>query len=349
MSYYTYDTHGSVVSMNGQGYAYDAFGNILENGVTGYNPFRYNGEYCDDETGMIYLRARYYDPSLGRFITEDPAKDGLNWYVFCSNNPVRLVDSTGTVAEMNEKDFKRVETYTQNMFGKEASLVYEVSDGIYSVTDVKYDGKVNSETGSALLKLIFQDEIIHKIEFKEGDRNSISSGKYGEKEQSVLIFSHRKGEKLDDAELMSTLIHELTHSYTRVNGFNKAVMDACRAYIDENGVYHFPNRQEIERAYAEAAAITVERIFRAEMGFRDRDELEGRITIREHQAQDAIYVKNSTGEIKPIDDTGYGYGYWPWIVNKNPESCHYKTFQFVAIPNYMGIGIANGIREQAGM
>ena len=187
------------------------------------------------------------------------------------------------------------------------------------------------------------------VELQVENNKTPFTTKYGEKEQSVLIFSHRKGEKLDDAELMSTLIHELTHSYTRVNGFNKAVMDACRAYIDENGVYHFPNRQEIERAYAEAAAITVERIFRAEMGFRDRDELEGRITIREHQAQDAIYVKNSTGEIKPIDDTGYGYGYWPWIVNKNPESCHYKTFQFVAIPNYMGIGIANGIREQAGM
>ena len=90
MSYYTYDAHGSVVAMNGQGYAYDAFGNILENGVTGYNPFRYNGEYCDEETGMIYLRARYYDSSIGRFITEDPAKDGLNWYAFCGNNPVYL-------------------------------------------------------------------------------------------------------------------------------------------------------------------------------------------------------------------------------------------------------------------
>ena len=88
VSYYTYDAHGSVVAMNGQGYAYDAFGNILENGVTGYNPFRYNGEYCDEETGMIYLRARYYNSSIGRFITEDPAKDGLNWYAFCGNNPV---------------------------------------------------------------------------------------------------------------------------------------------------------------------------------------------------------------------------------------------------------------------
>ena len=89
MNYYAYDAHGSVVSMNGQRYAYDAFGNILENGVTVSNPFRYNGEYYDEETGMIYLRARYYDSSIGRFITEDPAKDGLNWYVYGSKSVVR--------------------------------------------------------------------------------------------------------------------------------------------------------------------------------------------------------------------------------------------------------------------
>ena len=48
----------------------------------------YNGEYHDAETGFIYLRARYYDPETGRFICEDPIKDGLNWYAYCGNNPV---------------------------------------------------------------------------------------------------------------------------------------------------------------------------------------------------------------------------------------------------------------------
>ena len=44
------------------------------------NPYRYCGEYTDLETGYVYLRARYYDPNLGRFISEDSAKDGYNWY-----------------------------------------------------------------------------------------------------------------------------------------------------------------------------------------------------------------------------------------------------------------------------
>ena len=52
-------------------------------------PFGYRGEYTDAETGYVYLRARYYDPEMGRFISEDPVRDGMNWYVYCYNNPVK--------------------------------------------------------------------------------------------------------------------------------------------------------------------------------------------------------------------------------------------------------------------
>ena len=57
--------------------------------------FRYCGEYYDKEIDSIYLRARYYNPALGRFTTEDPAKDGLNWYAYCGNNPIMFKDHTG--------------------------------------------------------------------------------------------------------------------------------------------------------------------------------------------------------------------------------------------------------------
>ena len=43
----------------------------------------------------MYLRNRYYDTATGRFITEDPVKDGLNWYSYCSGNPILLVDPLG--------------------------------------------------------------------------------------------------------------------------------------------------------------------------------------------------------------------------------------------------------------
>lgn len=77
-------------------YYYSPYGEIWQ-GENEYdtNPFRYSGEYYDKETGSIYLRARYYSPSVGRFLTIDPVKDGTNWYVYCSNNPIAFVDPWG--------------------------------------------------------------------------------------------------------------------------------------------------------------------------------------------------------------------------------------------------------------
>ncbi len=68
------------------------------------NPFRYCGEYFDVESGAYYLRARYYDPSVGRFTQEDPAKHGYNWYAYCNNNPIRFVDPTGFVPVCADED-----------------------------------------------------------------------------------------------------------------------------------------------------------------------------------------------------------------------------------------------------
>ena len=66
------------------------------------NPFRYRGYYYDTETGLYYLQTRYYDPVVCRFISRDSIEyadpetiNGLNLYVYCSNNPVMNVDPTG--------------------------------------------------------------------------------------------------------------------------------------------------------------------------------------------------------------------------------------------------------------
>jgi len=100
--YYLYNGQGDVsLLVDGSGntaanYEFDAYGNqIQENEV--YNPFGYRGEYTDSESGLIYLRARMYDAKNGRFINEDFVKYGLNWYVYCLNNPILYVDETGSV------------------------------------------------------------------------------------------------------------------------------------------------------------------------------------------------------------------------------------------------------------
>ena len=76
-------------------YTYTAYGEIKYNSTDNTNPFTYCGEYTDVETGLVYLRNRYYDPELGRFLTQDPIKDGLNWYAYCNGDPVNRIDMLG--------------------------------------------------------------------------------------------------------------------------------------------------------------------------------------------------------------------------------------------------------------
>ena len=67
-----------------------ATGTVAQYGFTGREP---------DATGLIYYRARYYDPTLGRFISRDPAgmPDGINRYAYVENDPVNLIDPSGLV------------------------------------------------------------------------------------------------------------------------------------------------------------------------------------------------------------------------------------------------------------
>jgi len=88
-------------------YSYTAFGEctILEdvNGIATANPFRYRGYYYDSTTNFYYLKSRYYDPVVCRFITFDDLQyldpehiGGLNLYAYCNNNPIMYVDPDGT-------------------------------------------------------------------------------------------------------------------------------------------------------------------------------------------------------------------------------------------------------------
>ena len=96
--YYMYDAHGDVITITDGNHnmlnssEYTAYGENLKNIGT---EFGYNGQYYDEESGLYYLRNRYYNPELGRFMTEDPAKDGLNWYIYCNNDPVNMADQWG--------------------------------------------------------------------------------------------------------------------------------------------------------------------------------------------------------------------------------------------------------------
>ncbi|MBI3999878.1 MAG: RHS repeat protein, partial [Candidatus Omnitrophica bacterium] len=115
ISYYLQDGLGSTVGLADstgsvtETYSYDAFGNLLG---TVPNSFLFTGEQLDSETGLIYLRARYYDPTLGRFISKDPVlgnqnqTQSFNPYPYVQNNPVNLRDPSGRFYYFNPDPYR---------------------------------------------------------------------------------------------------------------------------------------------------------------------------------------------------------------------------------------------------
>ena len=106
-TYYVTDMHGNVVQLLDEAgnvtktYEYDSFGNEVKPEKKDENPYRYCGEYYDKETEEVYLRARYYEPSVGRFITRDTYTGesdeplSLHLYTYCENDGVNMVDPSG--------------------------------------------------------------------------------------------------------------------------------------------------------------------------------------------------------------------------------------------------------------
>jgi RHS repeat-associated protein len=85
-------------------YAYDPFG-VPVMGGDGSNPYQFTGEAWDAEVELLYLRARYYQPEVGRFLSRDP-REGTRWlpaslhpYGYTHNNPTNLVDPGGLTAQ----------------------------------------------------------------------------------------------------------------------------------------------------------------------------------------------------------------------------------------------------------
>ena len=147
-TYYTQNAHGDVVNLTDKdgkvtkSYRYDAFGvekNIDENDT---NAFRYCGEYYDKETATVYLRARYYNPSTGRFISRDSyvGKNeeplSLNRYTYCYNNPIISIDPSG-MAKSNPWDTLPYPGYIHNAVQNEYLLSYPDMQKEYVIPDTK--------------------------------------------------------------------------------------------------------------------------------------------------------------------------------------------------------------------
>ena len=137
-------------------YKYDAWGKAIA--TTGSmaatlgkrNPFRYRGYIYDEETGLYYLRSRYYNPVVGRFVNEDgaiiPGLLSTNMFAYCSNNPLSLVDTSGC---RGENIFQRAGNWLSDLFNK-------IGD------EIKYQTKIQTEVNIRMAKSA--DEKLSKAE-----------------------------------------------------------------------------------------------------------------------------------------------------------------------------------------
>ncbi|OIR25187.1 RHS repeat-associated core domain-containing protein [Bathymodiolus thermophilus thioautotrophic gill symbiont] len=119
--YYLKNHLGSIIALTNNTclleiYEYNAFGKLTikdhnQNIIpkSNYNnSYAYTGRRFDNESGLYYYRNRYYQPSLARFISQDPKGyiDGYNLYAYAKNNPLKYTDPFGTTAQQANYNYQ---------------------------------------------------------------------------------------------------------------------------------------------------------------------------------------------------------------------------------------------------
>lgn len=145
--FYQYNGHGDVIALykpdgtRANSYAYDVWGNpdLANTSETVQNDYRYAGYRWDKETGLYYLNARYYEPNLGRLITQDTFKGTTSepWtqhlYAYAGNDPVNYVDPNGHFAMLIPLAWAGIAWLSVNMTDA-AELTMDVADAVANPT-----------------------------------------------------------------------------------------------------------------------------------------------------------------------------------------------------------------------
>jgi RHS repeat-associated protein len=138
--YYHFDGLGSVIALSNtsggivERYSYDVFGEPNRVSSVG-NSYMFTGRQRD-ENGLYYYRARYYKPSIGRFMQPDPIQSEINIYTYCGNNPVNYVDPWGLWPKGTHNYL--VDHAFPNLTPRERQILKDASAGV----DSPYPGQL---------------------------------------------------------------------------------------------------------------------------------------------------------------------------------------------------------------
>ncbi|HOV28159.1 MAG TPA: RHS repeat-associated core domain-containing protein [Pseudobacteroides sp.] len=227
--YYFNNAHGDVTALlDGRGeivnrYKYDAFGNTIEAVEKVHNRFRYAGEQFDPVTGQYYLRARFYNPVIGRFTQEDTYRgDGLNLYAYVQNNPVKYVDPSGYCGESKSNPYNQ---NSRDLNDDIENLKSKTHSELDRLLDLKYKSKItNDEMGPAVAGIL--DTKTGKVFLAINDPN-------GYLPDDMHKFIKTRVEKMPQAVKNSYTYTKGAGSHAEVLALNNALLERPDAKLSD--------------------------------------------------------------------------------------------------------------------
>ncbi len=178
-------------------YRYDSWGRLL--GITGSlaetlgkdNPYRFKGYYYDEETGMYYLKSRYYQPEICRFISADSYAStgqgilGHNVYCYCGNNPVNAMDPDGKLFKNIKNAMKALTNKVKSAYSMAKRFVKNTF-GAYASTKSTFSSPSSKQkTVTGKIKSFFSP-----FDVQIGSTTSTTCSEHGNRKKRVVGYAN---------------------------------------------------------------------------------------------------------------------------------------------------------------